>query len=233
MSSTLEAPKPQGDFKIPEPGNYQAICYKVVVIGKVWEPFKKTGQMNLVPKIQIYWELPTELRNGREGEPQVPHTVNEMFRKSSSEKSNLYKLIFSWSNGLINQKNIGNFDLKKLLGMQCLLTVVHNPSKTDPTKKFLKMAGVAALPKGMKPLKQINPKTFFDTELFDQEEFNKLSSFTRGKIVESEEFKALKLDPVKVQAIANAKYEPKGDDENVETGFAPEVSDEEAATAGW
>lgn len=213
-----------GNFELPAPENYQAICYKIVNIGTIPEEFK--GKTSLRAKVQFTWELPTEKTIFKEGDEPKPFVVNRIFTNSTDEKSHLSKFIILWANGKINKDNIKDFDMLKLLGKQCLLQIAHKASTKNPSNKFLEAAGISSLPKGMSPMKQTNENFIFDVEEFDQEKFNTLPEFIRKMVVSSEEFKALKLDPEKVLALAGTKKDTANETSN-DSGIDAEIADDQ------
>ncbi len=56
---SINASKPEGDFKKVAPGNYIARCFKMIEIGTIMETYN--GETKRQKKVMLTWELPTEL----------------------------------------------------------------------------------------------------------------------------------------------------------------------------
>ena len=54
----IYAEKHEGDFQKVAPGTYVARCYRMIELGTLKEEFQ--GQVKMLQKVQITWELPTE-----------------------------------------------------------------------------------------------------------------------------------------------------------------------------
>jgi len=171
-------------------GNYVARCYKMIHIGTVEETI--LGEKKILNKVRIGWELPTEMRifNAEKGEQ--PLVIENEYTLSLHEKSSLRKTLASWRGKDFSEKEAESFDITKLLGVPCMLNIIHKPSKKDATRMYEQIAGVTSMPKGMTAPPQINP-TFelsYD-EMWSDEKFKSLPEFIRNKMITSVEYKAM------------------------------------------
>lgn len=66
--------KEGGNFTPLEPGTYLARCYSMIHIGTIQEEFQ--GEKKTMNKVRITWELPTELKEFKQGEGEKPYSVS-------------------------------------------------------------------------------------------------------------------------------------------------------------
>lgn len=173
-------------FEPIAPGTYAARCFSMVHIGTITEAYM--GQPKEQNKVRLTWELPTELKEFKEGEGEKPYVVSKDYALSMYDKSNLRKHIDSWRGKPLTEDEAKAFDVTKLLGVQCLLSIIHKPSK-DGKKVYAEITSVSTLPKGMICPPQINESFEFSWEDFDQAKFDSLPEWLRKKMTESKEYK--------------------------------------------
>lgn len=166
-------------------GTYAARCYSMVHIGTITEAYM--GQPKKQNKVRLTWELPTELKEFKEGEGEKPYMVSKDYALSMYEKANLRKHLESWRGKKFTEDEAKSFDVTKLLGKECLLSIIHKPSK-DGSKVYAEIASISTLPKGMTCPPQINPTFEFSWENFDREKFNLLPEWLREKMKNSLEY---------------------------------------------
>ena len=79
--------------------------------------------------------------------------------------------------------------MKKLIGIPCLVNVIHQTSKNG--YKYAKITGVSQIPKNTKipELTRITQFLSFDDKPFDFNIYNSLPIYLQNKIAESYEFK--------------------------------------------
>lgn len=171
-------------------GNYYARCYKMIHIGTVEEII--LGEKKILNKVRIGWELPTELRVFKEEKGEQPLVIENEYTLSMHEKSNLRKLLASWRGKDFTEKEAESFDITKLLGIQCMLNIIHKPSKKDPSKMYEQIAGVTAVPKGAIVPPQINPTFELNYDEWNEERFQSLPEFIRNKMITSMEYCSMK-----------------------------------------
>lgn len=173
-------------------GNYIARCYQMIEIGTVQEMIM--GAPKTLKKVRIGWELPEETRvfNSEKGEQ--PFVISQEFTLSLHEKSNLRKMLASWRGKDFTEEEAKCFDITKLIGIPCMLNVIHKPSKTDPTRIYEQIGSVSPLPKSVKCPPQVNKTLRLEYDSFSLEIFESLPDFIKDKMRGSIEYAALK-DP--------------------------------------
>lgn len=170
-------------------GNYIARCYKMIHIGTVEEII--LGEKKVLNKVRIGWELPTELRVFNEEKGEQPLVIDKEFTLSLYEKSALRGVLKSWRGKDFTEEEAKCFDITKLLGVQCMINIIHKPSKRDASKIYEEIAGITAVPKGITVPEQINTTFCLDYDNFDQAKFNSLPDFIKQKMQTSMEYSAL------------------------------------------
>ncbi len=171
-------------------GNYVARCYQMIEIGTVNETIM--GVTKLLTKVRIGWELPTELRIFNEDKGEQPLVISQEFTLSLHEKSNLRKMLASWRGKDFTEKEAEKFDITALVGIPCMLNIIHKPKKSDPTSIFESIGSISSMPKGLKPEPQINKSFVLSYDAWDEEKYNLLPDFIKQKMQTSLEYAALK-----------------------------------------
>ena len=190
MSLTLPTETGGGDFTPPPEGTHPARCYRVVDLGT--QQVEWMGTTKQQHKILVSWELPTELME----DAGLPFTIHERYTLSSSEKSNLRPMLEGWRGKKFEDSDFGEggFHMRKLIGVPCLLTLVHS---INNGKTYANVRGVVKPPKGMEVPTQINPSAFvsLDPEEFDQAAYDTLSDNLKQTIFKSPQYQQI-LNPV-------------------------------------
>lgn len=180
-------------------GTYAARCYSMVHIGTLSEPYM--GQVKEQNKVRITWELPTELKEFKEGEGEKPYVISKDYALSLYEKANLRKHIDSWRGKALTEDEAKCFDITKLLGVDCLISIIHKTS-ADGKKTYPEITSISRLPKGMVCPAQINPIFEFNYDPFDQEKFMSLPEWLRKKMETTPEYKkAIGFTPAQQDAM--------------------------------
>lgn len=182
MAITAEN-KGGSDFEPIAAGTYAARCYSMVHIGTVTEQFE--GQPKTQNKIRLAWELPTELKVFKEENGEQPFFVSKDFTLSMHEKSSLRKYLEAWRGKAFTDEESKSFDVTKLLGKECLISIIHEVKKD---KTYAKISSVSTLPKGMICPPQINEMFEFSWAEYDQAKFDSLPEWLRIKMRGSKEF---------------------------------------------
>jgi hypothetical protein len=170
-----------------EAGNYVARCYRMVEIGTVDEEF--LGVKKQMHKVRIGWELPTELKTFNPEKGEQPCVIDKEYTLSLADKANLRKDLQSWRGKAFSDDEAEAFDITKLLGVPCMLNIIHVQGKKDPTKTYQAIGSVSPMPKGLVCPPQVNDTFVFDYENFDDEKFNSLPDFLKEQIVKTPEYK--------------------------------------------
>ena len=188
-----------GDFKQIPQGTHIAICNMVVDLGK--QKVDWQGQTKIQHKIYIRWELPHERlqwtdRDGNEREG--PMVANKIYTCSLNERAALRGDLEAWRGRAFTPEELEAFDVGKLLGAPCAITVTHTEKNG---KTYANVTGIAGIPKGMdRPTKTENPMIIFDDEHPDA--YNDLPEWLQKKIDEQ----------VKEQPPVKADYSDLDDD---------------------
>lgn len=170
-----------------EAGTYVARCYSMIYMGTIPEEFQ--GQKKDMKKVRITWELPTELKVFKAEKGEQPQVIGKDFTLSMNEKGTLRKMLQSWRGKAFTEDEAKNFDITKLLGKSCMLSIVHKISKTGKT--YAEIATISPLMKGMACPDQINESFEFNVLEFNEDKFNQLPDFIRDKVKTSAEYKQL------------------------------------------
>lgn len=187
-------------------GNYIARCYQMIQIGTVEKMIM--GSMKTLNEVRIGWELPTELKVFSPEKGEQPFIISKEFTLSMNEKSNLRKVLASWRGKDFTEEEAKAFDITKLLGVPCMLNVIHKPTKTDPSKIYEEIGSISPMPKGMVCPPQINETSVLEYEKFDWQLFNSLPDFIKLKVQSSAEFKEMQNPNQKDFHHANDITEP-------------------------
>jgi hypothetical protein len=170
-------------------GNYIARCYKMVEIGTVKEVI--LGEMKIMHKVRIGWELPLELKIFSQEKGEQPLVIDKEYTLSLHEKSSLRKDLKSWRGKDFTETEAESFDITKLIGVPCMLNIIHKPSKKDPSKVYEEISGITPMPKGMECPAQINRDFVLSYDEFDKELFAMLPDFIKTKMQTSMEYSAM------------------------------------------
>lgn len=170
-------------------GNYIARCYQMIEIGTVNEVIM--GETKTMRKVRIGWELPEETRVFNQDKGEQPFVISQEFTLSMHEKSNLRKVLASWRGKDFTEEEAKCFDISKLLGVACMLNVIHKPSKTDPTKIYEQIGSVSPLPKSVKAPDQVNKTIKLEYDNFDWGIFETMPDFIKTKMKSSTEFASM------------------------------------------
>jgi hypothetical protein len=136
-----------GDFSPVPQGTHIAICNMVVDLGKQRKEWQ--GQERIRPEIFLRWELPNERiewddKDGvhREG----PRVIGQTYTLALNERANLRRDLEGWRGRAFTAEELKAFDVAKLLGVPCMITVTHAERNG---KTYANVTGVAGIPKGM------------------------------------------------------------------------------------
>lgn len=177
------------DFVQVEPGTYIARCYSMIEIGTIETEYK--GQKKMSKKVNITWELPMEQAIFKEEKGPEPFVVSKTYTLSMYKDANLRKDLESWRGKGYTDEEAERVDVTKLVGQPCILSVIHQPRKDDPSKNYIAISSISKLMKDQECPPQINPTRILSYDKFNWDVFNKLSDYMKDKIKSSEEFKKL------------------------------------------
>lgn len=146
---TVKAPPGESDFVLAPSGALPGVLIALIDLGTHQEEYqgKATG-----PKRQIFlvWELTGE----RCAEKNRNHVIGRSFTLSFHEKAALRQIVERWRGQPFAEPE-PQFDLTKLLGQKCLISIIHNKTSGDKPKTYAKVDTVCLPPKGL----VVNPPT--------------------------------------------------------------------------
>ncbi len=165
------------------PGSYPARLCALIDLGSqssVWEGEQKTSY-----KVLLTFEICDPETRREDGSA---HTISRRFTASLHPKSALRKLLEAWRGAPFTPDELKQFDLKVLVGMPCMVSVLHE-SKAD--RIYANLSSVMKLPRGFGPGMNTEPLIHFDLAAPDWTIFAGLSSRLQEQIAASPEFAAL------------------------------------------
>lgn len=164
---------------------HRAVAYALYDLGTHYDKkFDKSSHQCV-----IIWELPDErmtyTKDGKE--INAPRAISRKYTLSLGEKSNLRKDLQSWRGRVFTEQELQGFDLKSILGVNCMLQVIH---KESDGAKFANISAVLPLYKGIPSVVPENPIQFFAMEEgMDIPEYT--PQWIKEIILESDEMKAI------------------------------------------
>ncbi len=155
----IMAKKTGGDFVLPRAGLQNGVCSKVFDLGIQTTTY--SNETKTQHKIMVLWEL-SEIINDPENENHGKRLIaHKEYTLSLNDKANLRKDLEMWRGRQFTPEELADgFDLEKLLGIPCTLTLVHKTSaagneRADVASVAPPQAGVAKmvpeLPEGWCP----------------------------------------------------------------------------------
>jgi hypothetical protein len=140
--------------------------------------------------VRLTWELHGENQVG-EGVGHMadgkPCLVDAEFTLSLSDMSRLRPFLEGWRGRPFTDEELDGFDISKLLGAPCMLTIQHETSKKGKTFAGVKTA--TPLLKSIQMPMQVNPSVLFELDPWNQVAFEALPEWLRSRIMESNEYR--------------------------------------------
>lgn len=173
-----------GDTNPIPAGAHQAICYGIVDIG-TQQPFSE----NFKParKVMLMFEFPEErIKLERDGVVRdLPRALSREFTLSLHKKAGLRAFLVSWRGRQFTEQELEGFDLKNVLGANCMANVVHND------KGYANVAAAMPLVKGLQRRNPENELVYFSLDDFQGDELpTSIPEWIRKKIEASDEWGA-------------------------------------------
>lgn len=167
-----------GDFSPVPSGNHVAVCNMVVDLGKQRKDFN--GEAKVKHEVFIRWEIPSERltwtdKEGKEREG--PRVIGKTYTLSLHENAALRGDLENWRGRAFTEEERKGFDVAKLLGAPCMLSVIHTPKNG---KTYADVKGIASLPKGME-----KPASECGLMIYDDEHastYDELPEWLRKKV---------------------------------------------------
>jgi len=198
----IYATKTAGEFKRVNPGTYVARCYSMIEIGTIETEY--LGEKKKRHEVMLTWELPTEQEVFHEEKGEEPFVVSKTYGLSMHEKSTLRRDLESWRGLGFTEQEAAKFDITKLMGVPCMISIIHRPGKVDPTKTYVEISTISKMPKGLQCPTQINPSRILSFENWNQELYDSLSDFLKEKIASSDEYKAMNAGSSEPQEVKSS-----------------------------
>lgn len=197
---SIIAPKPQTkEFEIVPSGTHIATCYSMIHIGTIEEEYM--GEKKSNNKVRLSFEIPAEIReyNGIA----LPMAIQKEYNLSMYEKSNLRKDLESWRGKGFTNDEADNFDITNLLGISCMISVVHKTSKKGT--EYAVISTISPLMKGTQAPEQINsPFQFNYNDNFDTDWIEMQSEWMSERIKSSAEYKSKMNEHTGIAGVDNA-----------------------------
>jgi len=134
----------------------------------------------------IGWELPDVLQVFDEAKGPEPSMISAFYTISLNEKANLRLMLEAWRGRQFTELELQGFDLANLMGVACLLQVVHITNSVGDTRA--KIQGVGKLPTVMQVAAQVNPSRLFAFEDSGVEDFDRMPAWIQTKISDGSEY---------------------------------------------
>jgi len=186
---SLIAKETTSTFKPVPPGMHLARCYRVVDLGT-----QKTEYMGVMKErqmIMINWEIHGEDDAGNplvtsKGEPM---SMSKNYSNNLAPKSSLRQDLSSWRGRDFTPLELKGFELKNLLGVWCMLTVITSIGKDN--KEYTNVDSVNPVPAAIKAAGL--PVGFSKPEIFSLDEpdmaiFSKFTDRLKAKIMATPEW---------------------------------------------
>lgn len=123
-------------------GAHRAVCVDIIDQGMKPNPFKPGTSQH---KVDVAWQIEETREDGKR------FVVYKRYTASLSDKANLRHDLEGWRGRPFTADELAGFDLESIIGANCILNVVHKPSK-DGTKTYANVAAVMPLMKGLPKL---------------------------------------------------------------------------------
>ena len=136
------------DFEQIKPGSYGAVCVGVFDIGT--HPGQYNGKPTQNHQVIIAFEIDEEMTKGEYAGKRF--MMNKWYTLSLADKANLRKDLESWRSKPFTAQELQGFDLDKLIGVPCMLSI--GAGKSDDKRQI---TAISPLPKGMTAIKQREP----------------------------------------------------------------------------
>lgn len=184
-------------FELVPAGNHIARCFQMIEIGTLRSEYQ--GKVKNLYKVRISWELPNEKKVFDEAKGPQPFSISKEYTLALGDTANLRKDLESWRGKAFNDDEVKAFDITKLLGVPCMLNVIHKKSQTSGNQ-YSMISGITPMPKGTdgKPMQcppQINPMFVLSYDDVDWDaKFSTLTKYVKEQIESTPEFQK-RLNP--------------------------------------
>ena len=178
-------------------GTHLARIVRLIYLGTQDSGYtNEDGSPKMISKLDITWELPNELRTFKEGEPQKPMVISQeishsMNKNKSGKPSTLRQLVENVIGTSLAEDEARKWDTDQLLGMPCMINVIHETSKKSGNK-YSKVSSVSGVMKGIECPPAVNKLRVLDMDKnWDEDYFKSLTSFISDKMKKTKEYEKL------------------------------------------
>jgi hypothetical protein len=187
----LTARKPEGsDLELIPEDTYQATCYAVVDLGTQNIAFAEYDAKEL-ERVIIAWEIPAvRIEIEKDGKKlDLPRAISKEYTISLHKKSNLRPMLESWRGKAFTKEEEEGFHLKALLGVNCMLQILHGTSKRTG-EPYHYVANVSKLYHGLTKNKPENKYQYFNFDEHTEIPGN-IPEWMEKKIQDSYEYRVM------------------------------------------
>lgn len=201
----LTATDKGGSIVLAPAGTWVARCYMIADLGTQPETFQ--GKPKPMHKIRIAFELPDQKHTFDEKKGPEPYTLSKKYTASTNEKGNLRRDLEAWRGRPFSDEEIKLFKIGKLIGVGCLLTVIHKKSQKGSV--YATITGI------MKPMKDqvippaVNAPIVYEIEEKEGGNFARLPDWIKDEVRNSIEFRG--VTPSSGGAAATEDHESGGE----------------------
>lgn len=128
-------------YSVPA-GTHQSVCYDIWDIG--FQEGEWKGKKLVQHKIIVAFEINELVLEGEFAGKRM--TINKFYTLALSEKANLRKDLEGWRGKSFTETELKGFDIEKLVGVNCMLNIIHNE------KGKAKISGISKMMNGLMPL---------------------------------------------------------------------------------
>jgi hypothetical protein len=133
-------------------GTHHAVCYGIIAVGT--QPSEKFTPRQ---KIVVCFEIPAERITIKDQD--LPRGISKRYTLSLNEKSSLRKDLQSWRGKPFTQEELNGFDVSKVIGSNCLISVLHSDRAGAV---YADISGISALPRQMASVRPENTPLYFN-----------------------------------------------------------------------
>ncbi len=157
MSYKASAPAGAEKFETVPAGTHLAVCCIVAYVG--WQKSLFNGKEECHPKVVFTWELVNEkMKDGK------PFVISAVYTSSLHSKANMRKMLECWRSRPFNKEELAGFDIMKVLGKPCLVSVIHKEVNKDIKAR---VQAVSATPRGTPAPSFVSPPLYYSVEPHD------------------------------------------------------------------
>lgn len=174
---------PKTERKLPPAGTHVARLYQIIDLGT-----QAGGRFEPKRQVRFAWELCNELTKFGDDDKERPYSISKTYGLSLHEKATLRKHLEAWRGKPFTDEETRGFDEQKLLGLPCLVTIVHE-DKGERT--YANVASISGIPKGTVVPEQVNASVSYHVMSGDTVVYRSLPQFLQETIAKSPEFQGV------------------------------------------